>query len=260
MNGESVGHVDVSSIAAALLRSSSLNTGHPTRTLRITASEKTSRDSTPTPVSAEDLARRPRSNPRSRTPMRYESPLQIDAFRASSPSAVYAETTRSATAVRPIVGLAQGAASSRTIHEDRGPVQPRSAKQGPSQRKIRRWKNEHFAGLAAEIAASSARGGQAADVLMKAHRDAHLYRSIYDFNDRRRSEKFIRYVLLVGERVGTGRFRVNSRRARMLAVVAVSCRAMTRRLPERSFLKAKGRCLLLLLIIPEAPERGKRGR
>lgn len=55
-----------------LRRSSPL---HPSRTLRISEAEA-SRTTT-----SIDTSRRPRSNPRSRTPMRYESPLDPDEFR-----------------------------------------------------------------------------------------------------------------------------------------------------------------------------------
>jgi hypothetical protein len=53
----------------------------PTRTLRITEAEHSSRDTTPVSLAADALVRRPRSNPRSRIPMRYESPLNPDEFR-----------------------------------------------------------------------------------------------------------------------------------------------------------------------------------
>jgi hypothetical protein len=193
MIGHAVSSVDVASIAAALRRSSSLNKGNPTRTLRITASEKSSRDNTPTPMYVEELTNRPRSNPRARTPMRYESPLQNDAFRASSPSPVHEESRR--VTVRPLAGMAVGTVSRSTIHENRQPITPKSTKQGPSQRKIRRWNNEHFAALAAELSSSSSRGVVAAEVILKAHRDAHLYRSIYDPKEHCRSEKVNRYVV-----------------------------------------------------------------
>lgn len=182
-------------IAAALRRSSSLNTGnHPTRTLRITASEKnSSRDNTPISISAEELTRRPRSNPRSRTPMRYESPLQTDAFRASSPSPVQEDSRRFS--IRPLTGMAVGTVS--RIVEDRRSARPvavtKSTKQGPSHRKIRRWNNEHFDGLAAEI--SSRGGAVAAQVLLYAQREAHLYRSIYDPKDHGQAENIKRYVV-----------------------------------------------------------------
>lgn len=231
----------VASIAAALRRSASLNTGnHPTRTLRITASEKSSRDNTPTPVSAEDLSRRPRSNPRSRTPMRYESPLEHGAFRADrrSPVREEGEETRRVT-IRPLLGNTAAAvgdvARSSTIREGSGPAKPRSSKQGPSQRKIHRWNNEHFAGLAAEISSSSVRGMVAADVLLKAARDAHLYRSIYDPKEHRRSEKLNRYVVfvpctIVSRSIVPGeiptRFRMISNLTFLLDTVD-SCRVMT---------------------------------
>jgi hypothetical protein len=193
--------VDTASLADALNRSSSLNAGFPTRTLRITMVEQQSRDNTPTPLSIEDLTRRPRSNPRSRTPMRYESPLESDAFRLSSPTFASEDSRR--INIRPMAGAAVGTVARRITAQEgnaRGcVVTGKSSKQGPSQRKVRRWRNEHFTGLAAEISASSSRGAIAADVLLKAHRDAHLYRSIYDPNDHSRSDKVNRYVRNVGQ-------------------------------------------------------------
>ena len=191
VNGPSVGRINTSSIAAALQRSASLNTGFPTRTLRITASEQSSRDNTPNPISIEDLTNRPRSNPRLRTPMRYESPLESDAFRITSPS--FAREGSSRITIRPS-GTTVGSVPRRQVSHYHEVVKSKSSKQGPSQRKIRRWKNENFAGLAAELSKSSSQGAVAADVLLKAQRDAHLYRSIYDPMDHRRSEKVNRYV------------------------------------------------------------------
>lgn len=168
-------------IAASLERSNSLNLGSPTRTLHLTAAEQSSRDNTPTPVSLDDLARRPRSNPRSRTPMRYESPLESNALR--SPSPVHEESQR--VNIRPLVaGRPVGAAHHGrfTIHEH-GNDTPKSAKQGPSHRKLRRWNNDKFSGLAAEI------GSKAAAVWTKAQADAHLYRDIYDPKEHCQSDK-----------------------------------------------------------------------
>jgi len=65
------------------------------------------------------------------------------------------------------------------IHEER-PRTPKSRKQGPSHRKVRRWNNDHFVGLATEIASSSSRGAIAAEALLKAQEDAHLHRAVWD--------------------------------------------------------------------------------
>jgi hypothetical protein len=171
-------------IADALNRSSNLNVGFPTRTIRITEAERSSRDNTPNPINIDDLLSRPRSNPRTRTPMRYESPLESNAFRLERGNIDNTEARR--ISIRPLAGTAVGTAPGRRTDgiDERG--KGRSVKQGPSQRKIRKWNNQHFVGLASEIASSSG-GSAAADVLMKAHRDAHLYRSIYDPKDHRRS-------------------------------------------------------------------------
>lgn len=66
---------------AVLRRSSSHVT--PTRTLRL--SEQEHREVTPVRVTQEYLER-PRSNQRTRTPRRYESPMDPDAFRRTSPA------------------------------------------------------------------------------------------------------------------------------------------------------------------------------
>jgi hypothetical protein len=186
-------------VAAALRRSTELlnSGGSPTRTLRITASEQSSRDNTPTPITLEDLSRRPRSNPRSRAPMRYESPLNSDALRAVSPSPVHEEPRRNT--VRPMadarVASGIGSSTRESLGGHHTPNKTRSSKQGqPSHRKIRRWNNEKFSGLAAEISASSARGVITAEILLKAQREAHLYRPIYDPKEHSRSKEVSRYV------------------------------------------------------------------
>ena len=55
-----------------------------------------------------------------------------------------------------------------------------SRKQGPSHRKVRRWRNEHFDDLASEMASDH---GKAADALRKAKEKAHLYRDIVNFRE-----------------------------------------------------------------------------
>ena len=57
-------------------------------------------------VTYESLARRPRSNPRTRTPMRYESPLNPNAFRREQPSPERREGLR--ITVRPLAGAGVG--------------------------------------------------------------------------------------------------------------------------------------------------------
>jgi hypothetical protein len=73
---------------------------------------------TPTPrrrqsnrVTYEDLVSRPRSNPRSRTPMRYESPLEHGAFRVNEAEEVPQQETSfqpRAISIRPGAGLGVG--------------------------------------------------------------------------------------------------------------------------------------------------------
>jgi hypothetical protein len=191
MNSASNVRIDTSSIAVALNRSANLNVGFPTRTIRITESERSSRDNTPNPlmITIDDLVNRPRSNPRTRTPMRYESPLEVDAFRSERRSTPQDVESRRIS-IRPLAGASVGTLPRATRIDEN--CKGRSVKQGPSHRKIRKWNNEHFAGLAAEIAASN--GAKAADVLLRAQRDAHLYQSMYDPKDHHRSKEVDRYV------------------------------------------------------------------
>jgi hypothetical protein len=107
---ESQGNTNLS--VASLRRSNAVLS--PTRTLALLEAEQSSRESTPVRVSMESLSRRPRSNPRSRTPMRYESPLDPGEFRRESleseePSAVPVNEGRRIT-IRPLAGSAVGSA------------------------------------------------------------------------------------------------------------------------------------------------------
>jgi hypothetical protein len=108
MSGEESTERPLLSIDA--LRRASPHTGvSPTRTLRITEAEHASRDSTP--VSSLLLRDRPRSNPRSRTPMRYVSPLDPNEFRRESleqdePALERNEARR--ISIRPMAGRAVG--------------------------------------------------------------------------------------------------------------------------------------------------------
>jgi hypothetical protein len=69
--------------------------------------DPTSREGTPGRVSFESLSSRPRSNVRTRTPMRAESPLNANAFRRVSPEASSREGQR--VSVRPLAGATVGA-------------------------------------------------------------------------------------------------------------------------------------------------------
>jgi hypothetical protein len=176
----------------------------PTRTLRLTevelqqqqqhlsslvAGAVTTSSSTTTPtdrsfrLSLEALGNRPRSNPHSRTPRRYESPLNHDEFRR--------ERNTQGTGNNNDTGVVQWSNSIPggvgTISERSRMVQSpgRSNKQDlPSQRKVRRWDNDSFVNLADEIKSTSVK---VATVLRLAAKDAHLYRSIYDPNEHKPS-------------------------------------------------------------------------
>jgi len=62
-------------------------------------------------------------------------------------------------------------------------VTPLSSKQGPSRRKVRRWNNDNFSGIASELAKASSRGAVAAEVLLRAQADAPRYISVYNPED-----------------------------------------------------------------------------
>ena len=67
---------------------------------------------------------------------------------------------------------------------NRRAVTPKSSKQGPSHRKIRRWDNDSMVGIVSEIAKASSRGPAVAEVYLKAQADAPMYRSIVMPHDR----------------------------------------------------------------------------
>ena len=102
-------------------------------------------------VSYEDLAGRPRSNPRTRTPRRNPSPLGPSLIRLGAGGGV-------GSAMRPSVGSALNSSGHRSSRRPAALATARSSKQGPSRRKVRRWDNDSFAGIASEI-----RSGRAAD-------------------------------------------------------------------------------------------------
>lgn len=111
--GSEGGGTEPMTMSVASLRRSNAQT-NPTRTLALSEAERSSRENTPVRVSAESLSRRPRSNPRSRTPMRYESPLDPDQFRRESleseeSSVPFANEGRRIT-IRPLAGTAVGTA------------------------------------------------------------------------------------------------------------------------------------------------------
>lgn len=97
--------------ALETLRRSSLRLT-PTRTLRISEAELNPRDSLPTLATVEDLSNRPRSNPRTRTPRRYESPLDPAEFRRHSvehePVTLPRRTEPARITIRPLTGTAVG--------------------------------------------------------------------------------------------------------------------------------------------------------
>jgi len=130
-----------------------------------------------TPSSYVDLANRPRSNPRTRTPMR----TNVNVLNLSSVRDVYTEEEEdyepsqyqnqyedripSGGVGMRSVGLGAGLAVGTVLRRDtvdtlrqmnhrrqeRTTSQPLSQKQGPAQRKLRRWNNDKFIGIASEI-------------------------------------------------------------------------------------------------------------
>jgi hypothetical protein len=152
----------------------------PTRTIRLTeAEQQAAAAASVSPgryLSAEALSNRPRSNPHSRTPRRYESPLNSNEFRniRNDPSDATRNNIFAIGTTVPEGGGVGGNHRPGTMT----PGRIRSQKQDlPSHRKVRRWNNDHFVDLASEIGKNSTK---AADVLRLASKDAHLYVSIYD--------------------------------------------------------------------------------
>jgi hypothetical protein len=168
----------VPSLSLAALRRSSPH--DPSRTLRVTEQERASRTTSPALLLERLLTQRPRSNPRTRTPLRYESPLDPSALRRESltPDPVESVHESRRLTIRPLAGSHVGTLPARVVEERR--ATPKSSKQGRSHRTVRRWNNDHFGSLAAEIKSSSHR---AAEALLSSQQDAHLYRDVYDPNE-----------------------------------------------------------------------------
>ncbi|EEC51769.1 predicted protein [Phaeodactylum tricornutum CCAP 1055/1] len=168
----------VPSLSLAALRRSSPH--DPSRTLRVTEQERASRTTSPALRLERLLTQRPRSNPRTRTPLRYESPLDPSALRRESltPDPVESVHESRRLTIRPLAGSHVGTLPARVVEERR--ATPKSSKQGRSHRTVRRWNNDHFGSLAAEIKSSSHR---AAEALLSSQQDAHLYRDVYDPNE-----------------------------------------------------------------------------
>ena len=196
---------------ATLRRSSSQVT--PTRTLIL--SEHEHREVTPVRivVTEESLANRPRSNQRTRTPRRYESPLDPDAFRRVADDRgeegdgahvrIISVGNRGTDRARPISEVPLVSCPSTTTLVPPFPLgfsqkvslslsllfcffslrHIQSHKQGPSHRKVRRWRNDRFDDLASEVAQDKGHGSAAADALRRAKDKAHLYRDIVNFRD-----------------------------------------------------------------------------
>jgi hypothetical protein len=216
----------VPSLSLAALRRSSPH--DPSRTLRVTEQERASRTTSPALRLERLLTQRPRSNPRTRTPLRYESPLDPSALRRESltPDPVESVHESRRLTIRPLAGSHVGTLPARVsrdghsvpcsphylphtaitcnfshsvpildrcfatqVVEERRAT-PKSSKQGRSHRTVRRWNNDHFGSLAAEIKSSSHR---AAEALLSSQQDAHLYRDVYDPNETK-SKSMERYV------------------------------------------------------------------
>jgi len=173
--------------------------GTPTAAAAASATRRRSRHQ----VTYESLISRPRSNPRSRTPMRYESPLEHAAFREREDPQDDTFQART-TSIRPTAGMAVGTirpVQGRLHHhfddtiQRPNPVTLKSAKQGPSQRKARRWNNDNFTNTAHELASSSsAKSRASAEILAQAKADVRQFLPIYDFSDKKRSDEITKFM------------------------------------------------------------------
>ena len=139
------------------------------------------------PSSYHDIANRPRSNPRNRTPMRNTTPVlgtvnrstiaedDDNNNRPSNTGRSNTTGTGTTTTQHRVLGLTLGAGlapgtilrnealsslqETRREHSIGTLTQGRSAKQGPGQRKIRRWNNDKFVGIASDISHSNPQRG-----------------------------------------------------------------------------------------------------
>lgn len=131
------------------------------------ASPLAERNSSPSPL----RLNRPRSNPRSRTPMR----ISEEHDQESTTTEGRRITIRLGTGS----GVGTNTASYSSRHTRQEPVRVKSKKQGPSHRKVRRWNNDNFVNLAAEL--SSGKGSAAAvEALLKGSAEASKHRSVLD--------------------------------------------------------------------------------
>lgn len=136
----------------------------------------TVRNSSPSPLGLS----RPRSNPRNRTPMRFESPLHSNTFRIPEEPADTNTNEGRRITILPSAGRAVGANNFASIRNQRihstttTSTTTKSRKQGPSHRKVRRWNNDNFINLAQEVGGSSS----AAKALLNGHANASDYVSL----------------------------------------------------------------------------------
>jgi len=154
-------------------------------------------------VSYRELALRPRSNPRVRTPMRNVSPFLGTVNRATvheeeTGGGVSGVSRVSATGSSPaassgggrVLGLGAGLSVGTILREQtprntnhphpkltKNALSHLSEKQGPSHRKLRRWNNDKFVGIASEIshANPNARGMHIATVFAEADLERDRY-------------------------------------------------------------------------------------
>lgn len=148
-------------------------------------------------VTYEDLVSRPRSNPRSRTPMRYESPLEHGAFTNNDTdnNGEDASSQGTAISIRPTAGLGVGvvrppperARLDDTVSRPR-PITLKSSKQGPSHRKANRWNNDNFSNAAQDLSHSSR------EILALAKADARRFLPVYDPAEKKRSDQVTRFM------------------------------------------------------------------
>mmetsp|Transcript_8366 Transcript_8366/g.19278 ORF Transcript_8366/g.19278 Transcript_8366/m.19278 type:complete len:465 (+) Transcript_8366:122-1516(+) len=136
------------------------------------------RNSSPSPL----RMNRPRSNPRSRTPMRIpEQEEQEETAAGSTAAAATTEGCRITIRLGTGSGVGTNTASygQRRIRQEHQPVRVRSSKQGPSHRKARRWNNDNFVNLAAELSAGKG-SASAVEALLKGSAEASKHRSVFD--------------------------------------------------------------------------------
>jgi hypothetical protein len=164
----------------------------PTRTIRLTGAEEAQRHSSSSRIrngqrhdqsiliSSLYVTNRPRSNPHTRTPMRYQSPLQHNEFHRDIRRPVE------------VVVLNNDTPPQSQPQQTQVPVERSRKQEHLSHRKIRRW-NQHERMVDEEM------NPHIQQIIRQAEKEMHLYRSVYDPNQHKPSQQMeqLRIVIII---------------------------------------------------------------